>query len=145
MTLEEMKTPVATHEQVAARLKSLMEGPQDVSQLPVVYHRALDLTLHVGPMSGSDFQAFYNLEWMENKRYKDSKGEEFGTLKETGKTDGWLLEKAVWTSDGKRLDEATAAQMLAAPGCGPSNFALIQAAKKENPPRPCFERGNFTH
>lgn len=129
-------SPVAsTLSEIEARLRALNEGPDDVSDLTVIEHKASKLLFHVGPMTRIEHETWTNLLFFEEQQWRENGGDKTNAPILRARSDAYLLRNAVWTEDGQKLTDELAELLLNLRRFGPSTTALIEAAHGFNPPR----------
>lgn len=129
-------SPIAsTLSEIEARLRELNDGPNDVSDLVVIEHKASKLLFHVGAMTRVEYDTWTNLRLFEEAQWRDGGGEKSGAPILYPRADAYLLCNAVWTQDGQKLTEELVQMLLDGKRFGPSTSAVIAAAHGANPPR----------
>jgi hypothetical protein len=130
-------TTVATLAEIKARLDERQKF--DAAKLPTHYHELLGL-VHIGPMptaaysaieaAETDLPAHWGGEGAKQSVWPPTNSR---TMKDYMRFRVYM-EHGVWTADGKRLESDIVEEMLKGP-FGGENEKLINAIKKQNPPR----------
>lgn len=108
---------------------------RDLSKLVQVEHEATDIIFLAVGMNRDTYRSWRNRRFMEDRQHEDSGAAKRGLPVDRDLSDAFLLQNAILSSDGQKLDVKITEWLMTGEGFGPSTNMVLAAAEKVNPPR----------